>query len=79
MSFTQRDAGAIGRTAGFKEIDPSVVDVANLVELFEDLDDLDSSLAATESKFDNFPRFQPANLAVNEAIGSRLGKMEKVE
>ena len=79
MGFTERDAGAVGRSAGFEKIDPRVVDVANLVEFLEHLDDMDGPLAGTEAKFDDFPGFQPTNLAVNEAIGSRLGKMEKVE
>ncbi len=50
-----------------------------LVEFLEQLDDLNSPLADAEAKFDDFPGFQPTNLAVNEAIGSRFGKMEKVE
>ena len=79
MRLTERNAGAIGRSAGFEEIDPRVMDVAHLVEFLEHLDDMDGPLARTEAKFDDFPSFQPTNLAVNEAIGSRLGKMEKVE
>ncbi len=79
MSFTERDAGAIGRSTGFEQIDPRIVDVAYLVEFLEHLDDVDSPLAETEPQFDDFPSFQATNLAVNEAIGSRLGKMEKVE
>jgi hypothetical protein len=32
-----------------------------------------------KAKFDDFPGFQTTNLSVNEAIGSRLGKMKKIE
>ena len=79
MCFTKRDSGILGRSAGFKEIDPRVVDVAYLVELLENLDNVNRSLAGTEAKFDDFPNFQPTNLAVDEVIGSRFGKMQKIK
>jgi len=79
MSFTERDAGILGRGTGFKEIDTRVVDVAYLVELLENLDDVDSPLADAKAKFDDFPSFPPTYLAVNEAIGSRFGKMQKIK
>jgi hypothetical protein len=79
MGFTKRNAGAIGGSAGFKEIDPRVVDVACVVEFPEQLDNLDGPLPGAQAKFDNSSSLKPTNLAVNEAIGSRFGKMEKVE
>ena len=79
MRFTQRNAEAIGRRAGFEEIESGVVDIAQFVEVLEQLDDMHRPLAGAEAKFDHFSRFQTTNLAKNEAIGSGLGKMQKIE
>ena len=35
--------------------------------------------ANAKAKFDDFPGLEPTYLAVNEAIGSGLGKVQKVE
>jgi hypothetical protein len=79
MSFAERNSGTVGRSASFEEIDPHIVDVAHLVEFLEHLDDLYGPLTGIEAKFDNFPGFQPTNLAVNEVIGGRFGKVKEIE
>ena len=65
-----------GKPAGSVELG---FDAGDLVKFHQHLDQMHGPLAAAHAQFDHFSGLLPANLAVNETIGNRLGKMQKIE
>ena len=79
VRLAERDAGTIGRRSGFEQIDRRIANIAGLVEFPQEFNHLHRPLARPHANLDDLARLLPANLAVNQTIGGRLGKMEKIK